>query len=156
MIEIVSTNKHHRKQAHRIGKAAMHQHWSMFSFLIAHHLSGFVIRVAQSDGVVAGYAAMVELRGGWRVAYLAVDESHRNKGVATRLMEDLADIARSYGATSLLLEVRRSAVPARRLYDKLGFIEEKVVPNYYKTPKEMRRLTGQRREDAIVMRLRLT
>jgi len=103
MIEIVDINKGNRKQAHAIGKAAIHQHWSMFSFLIANRLGGFVIRVAKHDGIVAGYAAMVSLSSGWRIGSIAVDETHRNKGIGTSLIEDLADIARSRGAAFLLL-----------------------------------------------------
>ena len=155
MIEIVNLNKTNRKQAHAIGKAAIHQHWSMFSFLLANRMDGFIIRVAMTDGVVAGYAAMVNLSSGWRIGSIAVDEAHRNKGIGARLIEDLADIARSRGAGYLLLEVRESSSAARHLYAKMGFVVEKIVPKYYKTSAKVRRESGLRREDAVVMRLGL-
>ena len=155
IIEIVDLDKHNRKQAHAIGKAAIYQHWSMFSFLIANRLDGFIIRVAMCDGEVAGYAAMVDLSSGWRIGSIAVAETHRNKGIGTQLIEDLADIARSRGAAFLLLEVRESSSAARHLYSKMGFVEEKIVPRYYKTSAEIKRRTGKAREDAIVMRMAL-
>lgn len=80
------------------------------------------IRVARSkDGAVVGY---------W-LAWFVVDEVHllnvavasasRRSGIGRALVRDLVDEAARRHAAKILLEVRRSNVAARSLYESLGF-----------------------------------
>jgi [ribosomal protein S18]-alanine N-acetyltransferase len=88
---------------------------------------------------------------GYRVAafctcWLVYDELHintiavhpdlRRKGLATVLMRHLLHEAESQGAHRALLEVRRSNVPAQRLYEALGFVVAGTRRNYYSHPEE--------------------
>jgi ribosomal-protein-alanine N-acetyltransferase len=88
---------------------------------------------------------------GYRVAafcacWLLVDELHintiavhpdvRRQGLASRLMEHLLAAAATEGAERAILEVRRSNVPAQRLYERLGFRVTGVRRNYYTQPEE--------------------
>jgi [ribosomal protein S18]-alanine N-acetyltransferase len=88
---------------------------------------------------------------GYRVAafcacWLLVDELHintiavhpdvRRQGLASRLMEHLLAAAAIEGAERAILEVRRSNVPAQRLYERLGFRVTGVRRNYYTQPEE--------------------
>jgi ribosomal-protein-alanine N-acetyltransferase len=96
--------------------------------------------VAERSGQVVGFLA-------WRrtsaeeaeILNLAVAPSARRQGIATRLVEETAAAA----GGSLWLEVRRSNVAARKLYEKLGFQEAGLRPKYYPDPPE----------DGIVMKL---
>lgn len=64
---------------------------------------------------------------------LAVDPRHRRCGLATALLNQFADGARSRGAKRLLLEMRRGN-PAESLYRTHGFVPIGERRNYYRVP----------------------
>jgi [ribosomal protein S18]-alanine N-acetyltransferase len=67
---------------------------------------------------------------------IAVEHSLRRQGLATTLMRRVMVDAAQAGAKRATLEVRRSNIPAQRLYASLGFVEAGVRPNYYTQPDE--------------------
>jgi len=76
----------------------------------------------------------------WRVApkigeaellRIAVARGHRRSGVAKRLMGVCSECLAASGCTSLRLEVRASNVPARRLYESLGWRRTGARKAYY-------------------------
>ena len=67
---------------------------------------------------------------------IAVDARLRRQGIATALMRYLVAEAASLGASRTYLEVRRSNLPAQRLYERLGFTVAAVRRNYYTQPEE--------------------
>lgn len=62
---------------------------------------------------------------------IAVAPPHRRRGIAARLLADLALAARERGATRLLLEMRRDN-PAVTLYQKFGFAQIGERKHYYR------------------------
>lgn len=114
------------------------------------------------DSVRAGYSVWV-LRDptnaliAYSVMTLMIDEAHllnlsvtrncQREGVGWRTLEWMAEVARGYGARTMLLEVRPSNASAVRMYERYGFEKIGVRRGYY--PGQ----TG--REDAIVMRVAL-
>jgi ribosomal protein S18 acetylase RimI-like enzyme len=58
---------------------------------------------------------------GWFISNLAVHPDHRRRGVARRLLSAGVESARARGARRISLDVRAENVPARRLYQQLGF-----------------------------------
>jgi [ribosomal protein S18]-alanine N-acetyltransferase len=77
----------------------------------------------------------------WHVMNLAVAESHRRRGIATRLMERLFELTAGDGRRGYTLEVRVSNQAAIKLYESLGFKARGVRRGYY----------TDNREDALVM-----
>jgi ribosomal-protein-alanine N-acetyltransferase len=67
---------------------------------------------------------------------VAVEPSLRRQGLASRLMAHVMAEAARAGATRATLEVRRSNVAARALYERLGFTVCAVRPRYYEHPVE--------------------
>jgi ribosomal-protein-alanine N-acetyltransferase len=67
---------------------------------------------------------------------IAVDTRLRRQGIATALMRYLLAEAASLGARRTYLEVRRSNLPAQRLYERLGFTVATVRRDYYSQPAE--------------------
>lgn len=61
--------------------------------------------------------------------YLAVDHLYRRKGIGRRLVAEAINHLEK-GARPWA-EVRRSNLIAQKFYKRLGFIQEKVIPNYY-------------------------
>jgi ribosomal-protein-alanine acetyltransferase len=97
-------------------------------------------RVAEVDGQVAGFLATRTTAPAEReILNLATGPAFRRRGVATRLLRDLAELQ----PADIFLEVRESNAAARSLYKRLGFEEAGIRQNYYQNPSEA----------AIVMRL---
>ena len=67
---------------------------------------------------------------------LAVDPDCRRQGLGSLLMRRLLALAAAEGAVRALLEVRRSNVPALKLYETLGFTVTDVRRGYYSQPDE--------------------
>ena len=114
------------------------------------------------DSVRAGYSVWV-LRDettaliAYSVMTLMIDEAHllnlsvardcQREGVGWCTLEWMAEVARGYGARTMLLEVRPSNASAVRMYERYGFQRIGVRRGYYPAQ------SG--REDAIVMRVPL-
>jgi aminoglycoside 3-N-acetyltransferase I len=91
---------------------------------------GFIVLVALADdSVVGGLAAYVlqkfeQERREIYIYDLAVAKQHRRKGIATRLINDLRQIARERGAYVIYVQADRLDDAAIRLYESLGTREE--------------------------------
>lgn len=95
---------------------------------------------ARREGKVLGFAIAYLIPPEGEVADLCVAPQERGQGIGEALLHALIDDS---CCTEFWLEVRASNLPARRLYEKLGFSVVGVRSNYYENP----------REDALVMRL---
>jgi ribosomal protein S18 acetylase RimI-like enzyme len=89
--------------------------------------------VAERDGQRAGFAIVlfdlmdeVSQRPQAFIAYMAVASAHRRRGVATALLDAAEEEARRAGLSHLTLMVTEAAEPARSLYAKTGFQDERV------------------------------
>ncbi len=101
--------------------------------------------VAVEDGRVLGYVGSQAVLGEADMMNLAVRPTERRKGIARALVEALCAELQEQGNHCLSLEVRLSNMPARSLYEKLGFVQVGCRKNYYRSP----------REDALILRREL-
>lgn len=95
---------------------------------------------------------------GYQVAMLGIDEVHllnltiapaqQRQGWARCMLDALVLWSLAQQAQCLWLEVRQSNTPARRFYERYGFVQVGLRRNYYP-------LDQFQREDAVVMRLNL-
>lgn len=92
--------------------------------------------VAMAGNVVAGYVGSQTVLGESDMMNLAVHPEFRQQGVARDLVLALIDGLNQRGSHCLTLEVRESNTPARKLYEKLGFVQVGIRPNYYQHPRE--------------------
>jgi [ribosomal protein S18]-alanine N-acetyltransferase len=95
--------------------------------------------VAISDSAQApihGFLVALCLPDEWEVENIVVQQEFRRSGVGSSLVRGLLAEARNAGATSVLLEVRKSNLPARLLYEKIGFRLEGWRRDYYRNPLE--------------------
>lgn len=93
-------------------------------------------RIAVIDGIIMGYSCFALVYDEVHLRNIAVRESFRRKGVASRLLGDMIAIAVGEGAFFATLEVRRSSIHAQRLYERFGFQQAGVRPKYYSDTKE--------------------
>ena len=85
---------------------------------------------------VAAFCACWLVHDELHINTIAVDARMRRQGLATALMKHLLAEAAAAGAQRTFLEVRRSNLPAQRLYERLGFTVAAVRRNYYSQPDE--------------------
>lgn len=92
--------------------------------------------VAKEENEVIGYIGMSIVIDEGYIFNVAVRENHRNKGVATALINELVTYGKKNNFSFITLEVRESKLPAISLYSKFGFIKAGERKNYYSNPKE--------------------
>jgi ribosomal-protein-alanine N-acetyltransferase len=89
-----------------------------------------------ADGHVVGFCSFWRVLEELHINNLAVEPSLRGAGVATALLTRVLADGVTLGASRATLEVRRSNIPARGLYEKFGFSIAGVRPAYYTNPIE--------------------
>lgn len=97
------------------------------SFLNKDHI--LVLAALEEDKVVGGLVAyelekFEQIRKEIYIYDLAVDVSHRRKGIATALINRLKEIARERGAYVIFVQADKVDDPAIKLYESLGTKEE--------------------------------
>ena len=109
---------------------------------------GYVCRVIDVAGDLAGYGIMSVGAGEAHILNVCVRGEYRCRGFARKTLLYLLDRARAAGVQEAYLEVRPSNVAAARLYHSLGFEQVGIRRGYYQA------LMG--REDACVLRKIIT
>ena len=92
--------------------------------------------VARSEKKVVGYAALFCAADEGNLVSIGVEETHREMGIASELLDILYEQARNRGVFSINLEVRQSNEAAISLYEKEGFKAVGRRPGFYREPKE--------------------
>ena len=95
---------------------------------------------------VVGMVAVKAVAGEWEVENVAVLPSVRRRGAGRLLLGEVIRRAAAQEVSAIFLEVRESNVPARKLYEGLGFRVAGRRINYYQHPPE----------DAVLYDFRLT
>ena len=92
--------------------------------------------VVEENGAVCGFIVARQVDCEWEIENIAVSGPARRRGLATRLMGEFMDLARSRGGKAVYLEVRESNLAARMLYEKWAFAETGRRKGYYENPAE--------------------
>lgn len=87
--------------------------------------------VLRECGQVVAYGGFCQVLDEGDIMNICVDEKHRKKGYATKILRSFFDVADTLGLTAFTLEVRVSNDAARRLYEKNGFHFVGIRKNYY-------------------------
>jgi ribosomal-protein-alanine N-acetyltransferase len=87
--------------------------------------------LAETDGQIVGYIIFWLLPGAIDIHNIAVHVHYRRRGIARLLLSKVLNEARNQSALRVMLEVRRSNLPAQKLYESLGFLTTGVRTAYY-------------------------
>lgn len=97
--------------------------------------------VVELDGEIIAYAGIWYIIDEGHITNVAVSSSHRQKGLASQILDFMLKEARASGISAFTLEVRATNAPAIRLYTKFGFEGVGIRPGYY----------IEENEDALIM-----
>ena len=139
MIEIVRMNESHVSAVAELERQNFSEPWPDIAVRgeLTNKLALWL--VALEDGEVVGYVGSQTVLQEADMMNIAVADSHRRRGIAKMLVEELI---RQLDAYQLALEVRASSAPAISLYESLDFRQVGLRKNYYRKPKE----------DALILR----
>lgn len=126
-----------------IEHAAFSDPWpaSAFRDLLAASHARVCVAVDAHDRAV-GYCVLLQAADEAEIANIAVAATHRDRGIAGRLLDVAIAETTITGVTSVYLEVRLSNTAARALYRSRGFEQVGRRAAYYRFPTE----------DALVLR----
>ena len=147
LIEINKENYHlHSEQILEIENLSFLSPWSYQAFLEElrnpiSHLWGII-----EDKALSGNLCFWMFDRDIQLINLAVHPVKRNRGLGYYLLTKMIEECISKGIPNIWLEVRRSNLAAKHLYEKLGFEPVGCRPRYYRDSNE----------DAIIMALTLT
>ena len=135
-------NRFYLPQVHEIEKLSFPSPWSLNALQseIKNPISH--LWVFKREEVLSGYICFWMFEKEAQVLSLAVHPRDRGRGFGYYLLKKMIEKAVSKGVNYIWLEVRPSNLSAKRLYEKLGFLEVYRRPRYYSNT-----------EDAIVMGL---
>ena len=102
-----------------------------------------IFLVCGADGI-DGFCILRLLTPECEILNVAVRKEARRSGVGKALLQEAVTLAEGRGADTFFLEVREQNIPARALYEALGFTAVGRRKRYYSHPTE----------DAILMQLR--
>ena len=99
------------------------------------------------DGELLGYGILSTGANEAHLLNLCVAPSQQRRGLGSRMLRHMLDLARMYRVRRVFLEVRPSNPVAQAMYERAGFNEIGRRPEYYPARRG--------REDAIVMAMEL-
>ncbi|MGH8378269.1 MAG: GNAT family N-acetyltransferase, partial [Gammaproteobacteria bacterium] len=117
-------------------------HLSRRSF---HHLltrGNAILLVDEQRGALRGYALLRfhACSPHARLYSIAIDHTHRGRGIGRTLLTAAEEVAHQHGAISLRLEVREDNHAAVRLYQKAGYRRFGRYLDYYANRKDALRM----------------
>jgi ribosomal-protein-alanine N-acetyltransferase len=128
-----------------IEKSSFEDPWQRLAFesAVESRFSRSLVARGQ-DGKIVGYTVYWIAGPECHILNLAVHPEMRRKGLGSQIMDRILEDAKGFECEEVVLEVRRSNLPAIRLYQEYGFVPIGVRRRYYSN-----------KEDAIVMSLDL-
>lgn len=124
-------------------KAPNAAHWTPDQY--SKVVSDGILLAAEEAGRLCGFVCAKAVAGEWEIENVVVAAQFLRRGIADGLVRELIQRAKNKDVSAILLEVRDSNLPARRLYEKHGFREVGHRRGYYQAPAE----------DAILYALKL-
>ena len=141
-VHLVPMRRRHLRQVLRIEARVYPRPWSLALFMSELSLRSMrAYYVARIGGATVGYCGLMLTGEEAHVTTIAVAPEWQRAKVGTRLMLQMARVAREQGAHQLSLEVRVGNTGAQALYHRFGFQPAGIRKNYY----------TETNEDALVM-----
>lgn len=92
--------------------------------------ANYIVAKNEQDEIV-GFAGVQFVLEQADITNIVTKKNLRNKGIGAKLLEELIKISNEKNMTSITLEVNENNLPARKLYEKMGFHEIGQRKKYY-------------------------
>lgn len=131
MITVRAMTKADVRSVYEIEVLSFRTPWSMRSLSgelknnVAHYT------VLEKDGEIIGYCGMWVLFEEAHITNIAIAPSQRGNGFGKQLLLASMQVAASFGAEMMTLEVRESNTVARKMYDEMDFLQQGRRKRYY-------------------------
>ena len=128
---ILEASKNHLEQIFFIEKNSFSQPWSRNMF--EHSLKNLnsINWVYIVNGQVIAYLFGEHILDEFHIENIAVLQEYRYMGIGLDLLMNMEKYLSKLSVMTVLLEVNSSNLPARKLYEKVGFIVNGKRNNYY-------------------------
>ena len=95
------------------------------------YLKGASVLIAKDGNILTGIAVLVNRNSEYELKNIAVKENHQNKGIATRLIMKIRELAKNMGAAELLVGTGNSSLSQLSLYQKCGFRMSYIKADFF-------------------------
>ena len=122
-------------------------HWSEAEYrrIFNEPRSSRLILVAEEDGAIIAFLIGRRVGQDWELENVVVGVKLRRRGLGSRLIDAFFAGLEQHGTAEVFLEVRESNLPAKKLYERFGFVQVGRRRGYYRQPDE----------DALVLKRKL-
>jgi ribosomal-protein-alanine N-acetyltransferase len=124
-----------------IENESTHDTWDIETFRYAIYKEDAFVLINDSNNEICGFLFGIQTLDEYSISNIAIKEKYKRQGLAFYLISQI--ISAKPNHYSFFLEVRKTNLPAIKLYEKLGFKNLYIRKSYYHNPTE----------DAIVMGL---
>lgn len=142
-IELLPLQYEDCERVAEIAKESLPEHWSLQSIRDVLQYENNIYYVVHSieENQIIGFAGIMIIADEAELLNIAICPAFRRHGIGKLLLEKMLQAAVDGGACRILLEVRKSNLAARALYDRYSFKEIATRKDYYSNPTE----------DAVIM-----
>ena len=130
-IQIVYLKKEHLDDIEEIDNLCFHKPWSITEFEKELENPIATYYVALCNNKVVGYGGFWWVMFEAEITNIAVHPDFRKQGIAQKILTAMEQKCKETSTTLIHLEVRESNTPARKLYEKVGFIQDGLRKGYY-------------------------
>jgi len=98
------------------------------------------VAVVRDGAAILAFGIMSYRRDAAHLLLFAVRNTHRRRGIGSRVLTWLEQVARDAGIRSIEVECRRDNDAARNFYGEQGYHERVITPRYYRGVEDAVRL----------------
>ena len=128
---ILSASQNHLAEILNIECKSFCKPWSEYHFTRDLNNKISVNWVYQVNKDVAGYLFGWQVMDEYHLNNIAVAESFRENKIGIHLLKNMVSYLKEVKVKSVFLEVSSSNLPARKLYEKMGFVPQGERKDYY-------------------------
>ena len=128
---IVSASHEYLEQILNIERSSFSKPWTEYHFMSDLNNKISVNWVYLNNIQVIGYLFGWHVMDEYHLNTIAVAKRFRENGTAIHLLKNMISYLKEVKVKSVFLEVSSSNLPARKLYEKMGFVPQGERKDYY-------------------------
>ena len=93
--------------------------------------SSYINIIAYKNDFAVGYVSVSSVVDEGEILKIVVAKEYRKLGIGNALINDILERLKCKGVSTVFLEVRSDNIPAKKLYEKNGFVKISERQKYY-------------------------